>query len=50
MIEFLSVCDKQMELYVRLKYLMGLRKTDMLNMTLMQIKESGLYVQKLDYS
>ncbi|MES9868341.1 MAG: tyrosine-type recombinase/integrase [Sedimenticola sp.] len=42
--EFLSVCDIQLQCYVELKYLTGLRKTDMLSMTLMQIKDSGLYV------
>jgi site-specific recombinase XerD len=43
--EFRSVCDDMLDCYVELKFLTGLRKTDMLKLTLAQVKESGLYIR-----
>ena len=43
--EFRKVCDEFMDCYVELKYLTGLRQTDMLSLTKASIRESGLYVR-----
>lgn len=43
--EFRSVCSEQLDCYCELKELTGLRMTDMLLLTLANIKESGLYVR-----
>lgn len=42
---FKSVCDEFMSCYVDLKYITGLRQTDMLKLTMDNIKEDGLYVR-----
>lgn len=42
---FRSVCNEFMDSYVELKYLTGLRQTDMLLLTMDNIKEDGLYVR-----
>ena len=43
--EFKRVCDDFMDCYVDLKYLTGLRQTDMLLLTFESIKENGLQVK-----
>jgi len=43
--EFKSVCDEFMGAYLELKYLTGLRQTDMLLLTMANIKDEGLYVR-----
>lgn len=40
-----SVCNEFMNCYVTLKYLIGVRQTDMLMLTLDDIKEDGLFVR-----
>lgn len=42
---FKSVCDEFMDCYVDLKYLTGLRQTDMMLLTFENIKEDGLQVK-----
>jgi len=43
--EFLKVCPPLLVAYLELKYLIGVRKTDMLKLSLANIKERGLYVR-----
>jgi integrase len=43
--EFLRVCPPMLVAYLELKYLIGIRKTDMLKLSLAHIKERGLYVR-----
>ncbi len=43
--EFRSVCDEFMDAYLELKYLTGLRQTDMLLLTMANKKDEGLYVR-----
>lgn len=43
--EFKKACDEFMSCYVDLKYMLGVRKTDMLLMSFAQLKEDGIYVR-----
>ena len=43
--EFLKVAPEQLVCYLELKYLIGVRKTDLLLMTFANIKEDGIFVR-----
>lgn len=42
--EFRKACDEQMDCYVELKCLTGLRIVEMLSLTMTNIRETGLYI------